>query len=428
MSFLTIVFAVAFFFTLALLIRSLFRQAGIQDTVKEASDQAAGQLKLWEELGEHLDEGVALLNEHGDIEYANQSFATMTGWVNRSAFHQSLDQVLQLQDENAQEPKQPLGEQKQKRFVLARDGNRTMVAASKRSLQKPTGYAVVILQDATAEEAEKELRHRLVNLSSFELRAPITAMKGFSAMLIDGDAGKLPKEAFEYIKQILDGSNRLLSIIDDMARVEELSNSKPKIHQEPMDVYSYIEGIVPKLEEVAKTAEHSFQLASPHVVAQVSIDPAEITRLLTMLVNTAARSGKAGTTVSLEMVESPQTIELHITNQGDKLPRQNQANVFDYVGAQGFDEGIGFYVAKQIIEAHHAYVTVSTVPDGNLFILSLPKLPAGTKAAVTPASSATPQPLKPKQPDKIGQDKSPRRKLDGNPPKHIGGDVSSKKN
>ncbi|MEJ7658344.1 MAG: PAS domain-containing protein [Hymenobacter sp.] len=177
MNALTIGLLLALAVTVTLLIRSLFRQAGIQDAMKETSEGAADQLKLWEEFGQHLDESVALVDEHGAITYANTAFAELTQWPSRSSFHQPLASVLQF-DAEAKPVDIPEGEARGGLFVLGKDGRRTAIARRQRPLHKPAGYSVVVLQNTTAENAEKELRHRLVNLSSFELRAPVTAMKG----------------------------------------------------------------------------------------------------------------------------------------------------------------------------------------------------------------------------------------------------------
>lgn len=373
MSILTIIFAAAFLLTLGLLIRSLFRQAGIQDAIKETSDMAKSQLNLWEEFGQHLDEGVALVNEQETIVYANSAFAELTEWPNRSAFQQALDTVVHLQDDQAKSIAIPTIDTVDTIFVIGKDGSRTSIRAIKRPLHRPEGYSVVILHDATAENAEKQLRHRLVNLSSFELRAPITAIKGYASMLLEGDAGKLPKQVTDYVQPILESTDKVLTIIDDMASVEALSTQRGKTKKTKTKVKKFITEAAPELSKVAKAAGRKLLINDNDLETAIDIDSTQISRLLVMLVNTASRTAKSGTEVNLSVQETARTIDFQITNQGSPLPKQSQANVFDYAGGHGLDEGIGFYVAQQIIEAHHAYVTVNTHTEGNMFVLSIPK-------------------------------------------------------
>lgn len=390
MDILTLIFAAAWVLTLVLLIRSLFRQAGIEDAVKETANQAQAQMKLWEEFGQHLDEGVAILDGDSNIVYANDRFASLTGAAGRSAFGQAIDRVITLQDAAAESATLPTGTVPKQLYLIAHDGRRTPVKAIRRSLHKPAGFGVVILLDSSAEQAEREIRQRLVKLSSFELRAPVTAMKGYASMLLDGDAGKMPKTADEPLKEIMESCEKVLMIIDDMANVEALSAKKAKLKTEEVDVSKFLDSSAARLSRVAEAASRKFHVSGGQLAAQISIDREQIARLLTMLVNTAARTAKDGSEVVLTARESGGTVNIEISNQGSPLPKDSQANVFDYVGGSGLDEGIGFHVAKQIIEAHHAYVTVNTKADGNVFVLSLPKsVQAAPKPPETPEAAAS---------------------------------------
>lgn len=389
MTTLTLVFAGAWVLTLALLIRSLFRQAGIQDAMAETSHGAEDQLKLWEEFGQHLDEGVALINEKEQIVYANGVFAELTGWPNRSSFNQQFATVVILQDTEANPIEAPAGHGTDPLNVVSRDGRQTPVFAAKRRLHKPEGYSVMILRDASAETAEREIRHRLINLSSFELRAPVTAMKGYASMLLEGDAGKLSKDIEEYVKPILESTDNLLRIIDDMAHVEELSTDKPTASKDRVDVADYLKEMTARLSEIATQAGKKLEVEAPAKPCQLLIDKTQVARLLAMLINTASRTAEADSVVTVRAEPTERTVNFQIENIGSPLPRQSQANVFDYVGGRGLDEGIGFYVAKQIIEVHQAFVTVSTLPNGNRFILSLPRADKPTDADES-KKSATP--------------------------------------
>ncbi|MEJ7658343.1 MAG: hypothetical protein WKG07_01290 [Hymenobacter sp.] len=201
-------------------------------------------------------------------------------------------------------------------------------------------------------------------------------------MILDGDAGKISAEVSGYVKPILESTDTLLTIIDDMANVEELSTKKTAAKKKPTVVAAFLKEHAERLKAVAAKAERSLEVAEGGD-AKAEIDPDQISRLLAMLVNTAARTAASWD------CRTPfgRRITAHHQHPARKprlpLPKQSQANVFDYVGGRGLDEGIGFYVAKQIIESHHAYVTVNTKAEGNVFILSIPKLVPEPVAAPT---------------------------------------------
>lgn len=384
---LTIAFAAAFLITLVLLVRSLFRQAGVQDAIKQTTEEAASQLHLWEEFGEHLDEGVALVSPDGTIQYVNRAFAELAGWQGRSARSQKLSAVLELQEDGKRVTPD---EKKRKATVQSRDGTGTPVYATKRKLHQPAGFEVVILIDASAEDAEKTLRRRLVNLSSFELRAPITAIKGYADLLLSGDDGKLGKDASSKVRTILESSDKLLRIIENMAQVEVLSEKKSTAAKERIKAAALALACEEPLQRVAAESGRRLALDSALPGGEVEAAKADVERLLGMVVNTAARTGKPKSTVTMRVEENDGEIDFRIENEGAPLARDQQRNVFDYVGAQGFEEGIGYYIAQQVISAHRARFSMSQTAAGNAFVLSLPRAsqrPAESKGTAKQADA-----------------------------------------
>ncbi|MEX2043311.1 MAG: ATP-binding protein [Patescibacteria group bacterium] len=384
---LTIIFAAAFLLTLILLIRSLFRQAGVQDAIKQTTEEAANQLRLWEEFGEHLDEGVALVAPDGTVQYVNRAFAELTGWKGRSARSQQLQTVLNVTDDKKRVTPD---EKRHKAVVRSRDGSGTPAYVTKRKLHQPAGFEVIVLIDATAEDAEKTLRRRLVNLSSFELRAPITAIKGYADLLLSGDSGKLGKDAKTKVRTILESSNKLLRIIENMAQVEVLSEAKSTVAKERIKASALAQSCAKPLERVTAESGRGFELDSALPDAAVEVAKTDIEHLLSMIANTAARTAKPKSTVAMHVEKNDGEVDFRIQNEGAPLARDQQRNIFDYVGAQGFEEGVGYYVAQQIISAHRARFSVSQTASGNVFALSLPraaKQTGGRTDAKKPADS-----------------------------------------
>jgi K+-sensing histidine kinase KdpD len=230
-----------------------------------------------------------------------------------------------------------------------------------------------------------------VNLSSFELRAPITAMKGYADLLLSGDSGKLSKDAESKVQTILDSADKLLRIIEDMAQIQTLSEARSTSTHEQLRASAVAESCVDSLKKVVAESGRRFEFQAIKSDSEVTVTKADIGRLLGMVANTAARTAEPKSVVTMRIEENDQEIDFRIENQGSPLERDQQKNVFDYVGAQGFEEGIGYYVAQQILSAHQARFSVSQTKSGNAFVLSIPrtaskkpaKQPAGKKVDIT---------------------------------------------
>jgi len=82
--------------------------------------------------------------------------------------------------------------------------------------------------NATLERAYEKLREldekktEFLNVASHELRTPMTSVKGYASMLLDGDAGELPTTAKEYVNVIFNQSKRLVRLINDMLDISKI--------------------------------------------------------------------------------------------------------------------------------------------------------------------------------------------------------------
>ena len=95
----------------------------------------------------------------------------------------------------------------------------------------------------TLEESYEKLREldekksEFLNIASHELRTPRTSVKGYSSMLLDGDAGELPEEAREYVRIIFNQSKRLVRLINDMLDISKIEAQKAEEFVEfPTDI------------------------------------------------------------------------------------------------------------------------------------------------------------------------------------------------
>lgn len=76
-------------------------------------------------------------------------------------------------------------------------------------------------------EKQKELdirKDEFLNIASHELRTPMTSIKGYLSMILDGDAGEINDEVKSYLNQAYKGSQRLLNLINDMLDISKIES------------------------------------------------------------------------------------------------------------------------------------------------------------------------------------------------------------
>src|SRR5262249_51270464 len=78
-------------------------------------------------------------------------------------------------------------------------------------------------------EKLKELDARkdeFLSVASHELRAPMTAIKGYLSMIEEGDAGKIPSKAKDFIKEAIDGNERLIRLVNNMLNISRIEEGR----------------------------------------------------------------------------------------------------------------------------------------------------------------------------------------------------------
>ena len=94
-----------------------------------------------------------------------------------------------------------------------------------------------------------KMKDEFISMASHELRTPITIIKGYTAMVLEGASG-LSEQGKGDLKIISNSADRLSNLIEDMLNVSRIEQGRLKIELKPMD-------IVPIIEETIKEFKKS---------------------------------------------------------------------------------------------------------------------------------------------------------------------------
>src|SRR5206468_10584811 len=74
----------------------------------------------------------------------------------------------------------------------------------------------------TANRHLKELdkaKDEVISMASHQLRTPLTTIKGYLSMMLEGDTGSITDTQREFISHSFEGSERMVSLISDLLNV-----------------------------------------------------------------------------------------------------------------------------------------------------------------------------------------------------------------
>ncbi len=225
---------------------------------------------------------------------------------------------------------------------------------------------------------------------SHDLRTPLTAIRTAASGLRRGSPARhdpVYDDLAAGIEREVDRLNRLVDNLLEMSRIEAGALPPHKAQQDIAELAgTAIERLAPLLRERRLTTQLSPDLPL------VPLDAVQIDRVLTNLLENAAKFSPANGLIVLEAYAEAGELRVSVHNQGPQLPESQRARIFDKFyrldaapgGVRG--TGLGLAICKGIVEAHGGRIWAENDPTGVSVIFTLP-LGAAEPTAVEPVGA-----------------------------------------
>lgn len=245
----------------------------------------------------------------------------------------------------------------------------------------------VILNDITEIRNLERMKTEFVAIAAHELRTPMTPIKGFISMLAEDEFDSFSfEERKEYYQIINQNVDRLGRLINDLLSVSRIETGTPiKLFWEEVDLTELAESVFEVQRGMTNTEKHPLALDSQpeHIWATVGRD--QLDQILQNLVSNAIKYSPEGGEVRLILREEPETkaILCGVRDQGTGIPESALPKLFKRYQrihnpktASVKGTGIGLFLVKSLIEAHHGNIWVeSKMGKGTTFWFRVPKAP-----------------------------------------------------
>ncbi|MEM9336306.1 MAG: HAMP domain-containing sensor histidine kinase [Patescibacteria group bacterium] len=232
-------------------------------------------------------------------------------------------------------------------------------------------------------KALDKLKSEFVSIASHQLRSPLTAIRGYAAMLVEGSYGKVPEKAAEPLRRIEASAHNMALSVEDYLNVSRIESGNMKYSYTDFNLKDLAETITDDIRPQAmkKTLVMSFK-SDMNGKGVVHADQGKVQQILHNLINNALKYTPKGTItvfahddkkkkkMYIEIIDTgvgmePDTIE-HLF---DKFERAKDASQVNQGGA-----GLGLFVARKMAQAMKGDVTAHSKGkgEGSHFILELP--------------------------------------------------------
>ncbi|HCR70921.1 MAG TPA: hypothetical protein DIW23_05720 [Anaerolineae bacterium] len=237
------------------------------------------------------------------------------------------------------------------------------------------------LQDARAEldsvQRQMRLQDDFVSTISHELRTPLGFIKGYSTSLLRPDTTWDEETQKEFLTIIDEEADRLTRLIEDMLESARLQSKTLQFKFAPIRLDALIRDVATRVNTHHPDLKIEYHLET---LPSVHGDGVRLSQVFENLFSNAIKyAPNSKITISTKALEK--SVLVSFSDQGEGIPEDFLPFLFErFYRVPGertvTGTGLGLYICKQIIMAHHGKIWVESELDvGTTFYIELPADP-----------------------------------------------------
>jgi signal transduction histidine kinase len=214
---------------------------------------------------------------------------------------------------------------------------------------------------------------------SHELRTPLNAIIGFSEVLSERLFGEINEKQAEYISDILQSGQHLLSLINDILDLSKIEAGRMELELIDFNLPSTIEQTVVLVRERALRRGITLGRMVDERLGPIRADERKVKQVLLNLLSNALKFTPEGGKIDVRAAVNDGVVEISVTDTGIGISPEDQEAVFEEFRQVGTASkkvegtGLGLAISRKFIELHGGKIWVtSQVGTGSTFAFTLP--------------------------------------------------------
>jgi len=230
-------------------------------------------------------------------------------------------------------------------------------------------------------EIANNAKSEFVSIASHQLRTPLTAVKGYISMMIDGSYGKLSQEIQKPLQNVYDSNEKLINLVNDLLNLSRLEAGKIDFAPEPTSLEKIVSGIIEELKINADKKGLYLKLVKPKKsLSEIMVDQPKIRQVILNIIDNAIKYTKEGG-ITIKLEETDYKERIIISDTGIGIAQEEMKSLFQMFSRAGTGiklqtsgSGVGLHVAKKFVEMHQGRIWVESEGEGkgSSFYIELP--------------------------------------------------------
>jgi signal transduction histidine kinase len=259
-----------------------------------------------------------------------------------------------------------------------------LVRSVKREIEQRLKIEKLAADLKSANDRLRELdkqKSEFLSFASHQLRSPLTAIKGYTSLILEGSFGVLSEQMKGAIDRVFQSTQGMVLMVEDFLNISRIEQGRMKYEMAEININTFVEELTAEQYPVAEKKGLVLKFSPSPSPIMINVDPGKLRQVIANLIDNSIKYTPAGSIeVSVHDLESRARVEItdtgvgiskdEIANLFEKFSRTKNANKVNVIGT-----GLGLYLAKMIVEAHKGKIWAESKGEGqgSKFIVELPK-------------------------------------------------------
>lgn len=241
-------------------------------------------------------------------------------------------------------------------------------------------YFVGIERDITHEKEIDNMKTHFISLASHQLRTPLSAMRWFSEILLEGDTGELNQKQKEIVENIYESNNRMISLVNSLLNISRIESGRVIIDPIPTNISDLLNNLVSELKIKLDEKKQNISLSIENDLPIINLDKDLIRNVYLNLLTNSIKYSALESTINVYVKKDGNFLLSEVIDNGMGIADEDKDKVFQkfYRGANAIKSetdgsGLGLYLAKIIVETSGGKIWFeSNIGEGSKFFFTIP--------------------------------------------------------
>lgn len=353
----------------------------------------AGLLAQSEALFTSIGDGAIATDEFGRIVRVNPAALEILEYSDEEVLGEWFPKIVIALDENLT-PLSLIDRPITRSFLTGKPISEKMLYRTKTGMYKPVAVtvspillegrpigAIEVFRDITVEQNVDRMKSEFISLASHQLRTPLSAVKTYAHMLLEGYMGDLVPAQKKALRTILSASNRMNELVNMLLNVTRVESGSLAINAKAHSMQRLAEEVARELQLAASEKNISLHLKLPKEQCIVRTDNLLAKEILINLVTNAVKYTPEGGAVTIKLACKNSEAIFTVSDTGIGIPAYSQEHIFtkffraqNVVKRETTGTGLGLYLVKGLVDAIGGRVWFTSKENaGSSFYFSLPQ-------------------------------------------------------